>query len=72
MSGFKETEMSRVRLEEQRKSRETLEKWMEDYEKSYSQRIEKLKQREDELVETVKRKQRVSLLFVYVLTLLGA
>jgi oral-facial-digital syndrome 1 protein len=56
---FKANEISKIRLEEARKNREQMDKWIEECEKSYAQRAEKLKQREEELLDTVRRKERV-------------
>jgi len=54
---FKETELSRLKIEEANKYREQISFWTQEQEKKYQERYEKLKQRELETLEVLKKKE---------------
>ncbi len=60
MARFKEIELSKMRLEESRKYREQMDQWIQEYEKKYLERLDKLKQREEEVSKLWERKERVT------------
>lgn len=60
MERFKETELSRMRAEESRKCREQLDNQIHLYEIKYNQRVQQLKEREEQLDKLHQSKQRVS------------
>lgn len=58
MEQFRETELARVRSEEKRKLQDSNEAWISEQEKKYSERYEKLKQREEESVHKIQERNR--------------
>jgi hypothetical protein len=62
MNRFKETELGRLRLEENKKMRDQIDSAMEEYERKYNDRVEKLRQREAETTKILKERERVGAL----------
>lgn len=60
MTRFREIELAKMRLEENRKYRDDMDKWTEVQEKKYQEKLDKLKQKEEELLIMLSKRERVS------------